>query len=1658
MKTRQSIIRVLHVLLFLGTFLASAAVPAQFQDGDLVPDGVLNAADLLAMTRIVEGVVTPTPDDLQHGDLYPPGTGDGVINISDLLQLLNHVQATPPVAVDDPDAAFTPADTTVTTANVLANDILANNARITAFDSTSANSTATNVVYNNNGTFDYTPPAGFGGPDTFTYTLTDDLAQTSTATVTVRVNSLPVANPDSFTVAENETLSGNVMLDNGNGADNPGDTPTTVAQGSINVSNGSLTLNTDGSFTYTPNPNFSGSDSFSYTLTDSTPDTSNEATVTITVVPNQSVMTAQTPVQADVTDGSSYELGMKFQSSTDGYIKAIRFYKAASETGVHTGNIWSATGTLLASVTFTGETASGWQEQALDAPLHILANTVYLVSVNANQYYALTNSGLETSISNGDLSSVADGNNGVFGTPGTFPTSSYQNTNYFRDVVFYGGSLMVKAGGDGQSGDVSAPLPTPLAVWIRDHNGAPLAGVPVDFTVTTGDASVSPANVVTDSNGQAATTLTLGSTAGTTTVLATATNVGSVTFTANGYLPATQLVLTPATSTTDISSPVSYQVTVEDQLGNTVAHSTNQITLSVSGIAGSFSPAATLTPVDGVATVSFAPGSTGTATIDASSPGLSGASATLNVTNTSLITTQVPANTNASDGVAYELGMKFQSSVAGHILAIRYYKSPSEPTIHSEDPGNALHKGHIWDATGTLLATAGFGNEVTAGWQEQALDTPLSIQPGTTYTVSVNSTQYFAVTNGGLATAIINGALSSVADGNNGVFGPTGAYPTSSYQDSNYFRDVVFTTGDIIEKTGGDNQSGDITTALPNPLVVAVRDANDSPVAGIPVTFSVTAGGGSVSPASAVTDSNGQASTTLTLGSSAGANTVVASAPNLGSVTFGETATVPPEPPTRLTLAPASAKINVSRAVTYHATLLDQYGNTVTTATNPVTFSVNGVSGSFSPSATVNPVNGIATVTFTPSTAGPATIDANSSGLTGASASLTVTDLHISIVSGDNQSGLVGTALPSPLVVQVTDSYTGQPVAGIAATFTISAGDGMLYMQSAATDPNGQASSRFILGATAGTNSVNVATTDAGSAVFNATGTSNGNTITVLSGNNQSGIPSSTLANPLVVEVRDSNNNPLSGVTVTFNQLQGTGSFSPTSVTNFQGQASTNFTLGSETGTRIINATTGVTGGATFTEYTANPVVIENLKTGDPDYQTVRIAYTDTDIVGYSGTPSVPVGGSLPLKISMATPGNYSIDVYRFGYYGGAGARKVMPTIGPLSGIKQPDCQVTDPQTHLIECLWSTSYTLAIGGDWTSGLYMARLWDEATGKQYPIFFTVRDDSSTSDIVFVSSINTDLAYSNYGTPTEKHSLYEFNSTNGQRAYKVSFDRPSEELSEYTNHLRYEYNMIRWLESQGYDVTYVTDLDVHQNPALLKQHKAVVVAGHSEYWSLEMRDGFEAARDAGVNLAFFAANTAYWRVRFEPSSTGQPDRVMVCYKDPLLNDPVAPTYLWRGPENNRPENALMGVMYTGDYGDQYGGFNYVVSQASDPYFNNTGLANNDALSGLVGYEWDAVVDNGFTPPGLVILSTSPVAPSSIAPGLPPGTDTTVSHSVRYTAPSGAKVFSTGSIQWVWGLDSDWVSPVREDSRLKQFTVNLFADFSVLPTTPSSGIIVP
>jgi hypothetical protein len=166
--------------------------------------------------------------------------------------------------------------------------------------------------------------------------------------------------------------------------------------------------------------------------------TSSVTVVVNAVVASQTLLTTQQPAIQNATDGTdvNYELGVRFKSDVDGKITAIRFWKASNETGVHTGHLWSASGTLLATVQFASETASGWQEQALDAPLSITANTEYLVSVNTgNTYYVDDTTGFESSVVNGHLSSVV-GDNGRFGAVGQYPTQSWMSSNYFRDVRF----------------------------------------------------------------------------------------------------------------------------------------------------------------------------------------------------------------------------------------------------------------------------------------------------------------------------------------------------------------------------------------------------------------------------------------------------------------------------------------------------------------------------------------------------------------------------------------------------------------------------------------------------------------------------------------------------------------------------------------------------------------------------------------------------------------------------------------------------------------------------------------------------------------------------------------------------------------------------------------------------------------------------------------------------------------------------------------------------------------------------------------------------------------------------------------------------------------------------------------------------------------------
>ncbi len=138
----------------------------------------------------------------------------------------------------------------------------------------------------------------------------------------------------------------------------------------------------------------------------------------------------------NTTDGGAIELGMKFKSSTEGSVQAIRFYKAANNTGTHIGHLWTANGTELAEVTFSGETSTGWQEAALSNPVNIEANTVYVVSYYApNGNYSADSSYFAQDYANAPLTAPY-GNNGVYiyASGGGFPTNTFNDTNYWVDI------------------------------------------------------------------------------------------------------------------------------------------------------------------------------------------------------------------------------------------------------------------------------------------------------------------------------------------------------------------------------------------------------------------------------------------------------------------------------------------------------------------------------------------------------------------------------------------------------------------------------------------------------------------------------------------------------------------------------------------------------------------------------------------------------------------------------------------------------------------------------------------------------------------------------------------------------------------------------------------------------------------------------------------------------------------------------------------------------------------------------------------------------------------------------------------------------------------------------------------------------------------------
>ncbi len=504
-------------------------------------------------------------------------------------------------------------------------------------------------------------------------------------------------------------------------------------------------------------------------------------------------------------------------------------------------------------------------------------------------------------------------------------------------------------------------------------------------------------------------------------------------------------------------------------------------------------------------------------------------------------------------------------------------------------------------------------------------------------------------------------------------------------------------------------------------------------------------------------------------------------------------------------------------------------------------------------------------------------------------------------------------------------------------------------------------------------------------------------------------------------------------------------------------------------------------------------IACENTLPGDPPSDWQVSGAGDPTIQGFATAMSVNVGETESFKIN--TPAKaYHIDILRVGYYQGNGARKIVNNMLPTATLPQtqPTCGNGANGTGLIDCgNWGVSASWSVPSDAVSGLYLAHIVRNDTGGSSLIPFVVRNDASHSDIVVQTSDETWEAYNTYtGQGTNQNSLYtcSLNCPAGsptayKGASKVSYNRPfhtAEDDSGRSWFMYAEYDMIRFLERNGYDVSYMSGLDVATRGSLLTNHKIFVSDAHDEYWTGQQRTNVEAARDAGVNLAFFSGNEMFWKTRLEPSADGTntPNRTLVSYKETHYDAPVDPqdpttwTGSWMDPrfsppaDGGRPQNGVTGQLFDVNSNASTLDINVPASYSKLRFWRNTRVASLtsgqsttlDPGVGTLGYEWDVDADNGYRPAGLMDMSSTTSNNSEIFTDFGGTTQlgsTATHHLTLYRAPSGALVFGAGTVQWAWGLDNGGSSNPT-DTAMQQATVNLFADMSnVQPATLMQGL---
>ncbi|GGI46073.1 putative cell wall-binding protein [Agromyces flavus] len=460
-----------------------------------------------------------------------------------------------------------------------------------------------------------------------------------------------------------------------------------------------------------------------------------------------------------------------------------------------------------------------------------------------------------------------------------------------------------------------------------------------------------------------------------------------------------------------------------------------------------------------------------------------------------------------------------------------------------------------------------------------------------------------------------------------------------------------------------------------------------------------------------------------------------------------------------------------------------------------------------------------------------------------------------------------------------------------------------------------------------------------------------------------------------------------------------------------------------------------------------NPIVAENRLPGTNAWQIPWSGYslaTDRDLAvkAFASEVSIDQGQSVGIHVHVATAGSTRYDVFRLGWYQGQGGRRV--TGGTFNASPAPAC-TTQATYGTVTCPWPRSFTVQTGANWTSGVY-AVVVTRGTKQTYASF-VLRDDDASGKLVHVQPTFTYQAYNNFpDNGTTGKSLYTYNSygaktvSGDRQAVKVSFDRP------YPNSgasllMNEEAPMIRYAESRGFDVVYATNLDLHRDPGLLAGQQGMISVGHDEYWSSEMFTAAEVARDAGVDLAYFGGNNMYWQVRVEPSASGTPNRIIVCYRSASLDPVKGATSTIRFRDIPRPEQPVIGQMWpvTDGLGLVGSPAAWVVRGANHWMYRGAGLRDGSKIPGLVGIEADR---RHAEYPAPTLLQGTTQAVLAQSPFTARNGGTGLHEATLYQAPSSAVVFSAGTLNYTSGLMGGYVAAQQP---VRTMTTNLLSRYS-------------